>query len=170
MTKQRIDFALPRDAFMGPHCGVQAVAIVAGKSLNEMLTYFKQTRPIARGNRWSGGTRHHDRVAVLDDIGAAYDVMTRNDMPGYERRKINLAQFVARFAKPGKVYMVTTTGHVQLVKDGVVLDQGGPKPIAEFRGRRKYLSADVLVFDAAAAADSYFTEFGLPLFDRLEAA
>ncbi len=36
-----MEFALPKDAFRGGHCGVQAVAVVAGISLNDAFVQFK---------------------------------------------------------------------------------------------------------------------------------
>lgn len=48
-----INLQLPQDAFHGPHCGVQAVAVVAEKPLRETMEIFRdKCRHIKRMKRW----------------------------------------------------------------------------------------------------------------------
>jgi hypothetical protein len=50
---------------------------------------------------------------------------------------MTLATFVKRCAKPGRRYLVTTSGHAQVVQNGHVADQTGSHPIALYWGRNK---------------------------------
>ena len=159
-----MEFDLPPGAFDGGHCGVQAVAVVADMSLTKCFRVFQETCPrIKRQRRWSGGTFHHERLAVLDKLGIKYDVI--QSCVG-----LTLQRFVKDVANPNHVYMVTTTRHVQLVRGGKVLDQRGVKDITEFWGRRKKISYQVLRIDVAEAIEAFdiaeAQTFGLPLFDH----
>lgn len=159
-----MEFKLPGGAFMGGHCGVQAVAVVAGISLTKAFRVFQEHCAIARQGNWKGGTRYGDRVKVLDQLGVKYDKLDPAHTKG-----LTLQRFIKDVANPNHVYMVTTTGHVQLVRGGQVLDQGGVKEIAEFRGKRKRITFPVLRIDVQEAAEAFdiaeAQTFGLPLFD-----
>ena len=66
-------FALPKDAKRGNHCGVQAVAVVAQKLLGETMEIFKaQCSRIKKKKRWAGGTTHPERVKVLKFLGVKF--------------------------------------------------------------------------------------------------
>jgi len=159
-----MEFKLPGGAFIGGHCGVQAVAVVAGISLTKAFRVFQEHCALARQGNWKGGTRYGDRVKVLDKLGVKYDKLDPAHTNG-----LTLQRFIKDVANPNHVYMVTTTGHVQLVRGGQVLDQGGVKEIAEFHGKRKRISFPVLRIDVAEAAEAFdiaeAQTFGLPLFD-----
>lgn len=172
-----MEFALPKDAFRGGHCGVQAVAVVAGISLNDAFVQFKKhCKFIAKRKRWSGGTHYEDRLVVLDKLNVKYDKLLQkvgNKPEWHNSCKIGygmtLQRFIKDVANPNHVYMVTTTGHVQLVYGNNVLDQRGVVDINDYWGKRKKISHTVLVFkqiDAAKAFDIAEAQtFGLPLFD-----
>tara|TARA_A100001201_G_C4069877_1_gene195437 strand:- start:151 stop:678 length:528 start_codon:yes stop_codon:yes gene_type:complete len=170
-----MEFALPKDAFKGGHCGVQAVAVVAGISLNDAFIQFKKhCKFIAKRKRWSGGTHYEDRLVVLDKLNVKYDKLVRKQKTGNNKVDkigygMTLQRFIKDVANPNHVYMVTTTGHVQLVYGNNVLDQGGVVDINDYWGKRKKISHTVLVFkqiDAAKAFDIAEAQtFGLPLFD-----
>jgi hypothetical protein len=163
-----MEFSLPKDAFRGGHCGVQAVAVVAGISLTEAFGKFrKHCKFIAKKKRWSGGTHYEDRLSVLNKLGVKYDLLLQN---GWEIGiGMTLQRFIKDVANPNHVYMVTTTKHVQLIHGNNVLDQGGVVDIQDYWGKRKKISHTVLVFkqiDAAKAFDIAEAQtFGLPLFD-----
>ena len=137
-------FQLPQDNRRGPNCGVTAIAVSAGISFQRAwsLCASKQS-----GKRFKGGTRHTTRIEVLDHIGMPYQVM---QLP-----KMTLQKF-CDIAQDDTTYMVTTTGHVQLVRviDGqpYILDQTGCKPVDEYWGRRKYILKDVLRMGEAPQA------------------
>jgi len=172
-----MEFSLPKDAFRGGHCGVQAVAIVAGISLTEAFGKFrKHCKRVASKKRWHGGTKHEEREAVLDKLNVKYDLLLQkvgNRPEWHNSCKIGygmtLQRFIKDVANPNHVYMVTTTGHVQLIHGNNVLDQGGVVDIQDYWGKRKKISHTVLVFkqiDAAKAFDIAEAQtFGLPLFD-----
>lgn len=160
-----MEFKLPGGAFMGGHCGVQAVAVAAGISLTKAFRVFQENCGYA-GN-WQGGTRYGDRVKVLDKLGVKYDKLDPAHTNG-----LTLQRFIKDVANPNHVYMVTTTGHVQMVRGDQVLDQRGVNNIAEFWGRRKKISFPVLRIDVQEAAEAFdiaeAQTFGLPLFDYQE--
>lgn len=127
-TDRPVGLALPQGARMGPNCGVTAVAIVCGLTFDEAWNKL-------RGNRnanWKGRTYVEDLLKALYDHGIKYEC--RREF-GY-----TLHTFVKCFARPGVRYIVRTSGHVQVVKDGWAVDQLGSKPIASFWGRRKRVS------------------------------
>ena len=172
-----MEFALPKDAFNGGHCGVQAVAVVAGISLTEAFGKFrKHCNRVKRKRRWSGGTTHDERLIVLNKLNVKYYELLQkvgNRPEWHNSCKIGygmtLQRFIKDVANPNHVYMVTTTRHVQLVYGNKVLDQGGVVDINDYWGKRKKISDTVLVFkqiDAAKAFDIAEAQtFGLPLFD-----
>lgn len=163
-----MEFKLPPGAFMGGHCGVQAVAVAAGISLTEAFRVFQENIPRTRRRRtWEGGTFHSERVKVLKKLGVKFEELN----PAYTKG-LTLQRFIKDVANPNHVYMVTTTHHVQMVRGGQVLDQRGINDIAEFWGRRKKISFPVLRIDVAEVAEAFdiaeAQTFGLPLFDYQE--
>jgi len=165
-----MEFALPKDAFRGSHCGVQAVAIVAGISLTEAFGKFrKHCKRVASKKRWHGGTKHEEREAVLQQLNVKYEKLVQKGSSYIIGHGMTLQRFIKDVANPNHVYMVTTTKHVQLIHGNKVLDQGGVVEIQDYWGKRKKISNTVLVFkqiDAAKAFDIAEAQtFGLPLFD-----
>ena len=133
-------FALPKDAKRGNHCGVQAVAVVAQKLLEETMEVFKaKCSRIKSKKRWSGGTTHPERVKVLKFLGVKFKELNTSYTNG-----VTLQRFVKEIANPNFTYIVTTTSHVQLVKGSKILDQQGKAEISDFWGRRKKIYKPVL--------------------------
>jgi hypothetical protein len=124
--------SVPADNRLGPNCGVTAVAVLAGVSFQ---TAWDQIALIAnRDGKWKGGTRHSERLAALNLLGVRY---TEIHIP----RKMRLRTVAAwTMTTPGVRYMVRTTGHVQVIRDGIVLDQAGPVAAALHWGRNKLVS------------------------------
>src|SRR5690606_16751283 len=89
-----------------------------------------------RSRRWSGRTTHGVREIILKRYGVSLERVPGVG-PFVGCRSMTLQTFVTRFARPGVRYVVRTTGHVQIVQDGHVIDQGGLKPVLEHWGRRK---------------------------------
>lgn len=131
------NFTLPADGRRGPNCGVTAIAASTGNSFARVWALCKAQ---SGKSRFKGGTYHIDRLAVLNKLGAQFEIM---QLP-----RMTLQTFCNKYAQPDTTYMVTTTGHVQLVRiiEGkpYVLDQGGCKAIDEHRGRRKFIYKDTL--------------------------
>jgi hypothetical protein len=131
--------ALPVDAQRGPNCGLTALAVVAGVTLAEATAAYIRQYPRYVGSNWKGGTRWTYTMQAAKHLGVRYVDDTPLD-PRYTIRivkRMSLKTFVKKHTLPGKRYMVRTTGHVQVVQDGMVIDQGGVLHIDEYRGAGK---------------------------------
>jgi len=133
------NLALPADAQHGPNCGLTALAVVAGVTLAEATAAYIRQYPNYVGSNWKGGTRWTYTMQAAKHLGVRYV----DDTPledGYNIRivkRMSLKTFVKKHTIPGKRYMVRTTGHVQVLQDGMVIDQGGVRHIDEYRGAGK---------------------------------
>jgi len=133
------NLALPVDAQRGPNCGLTALAVVAGVTLAEATAAYIRQYPRFVGSNWKGGTRWTYTKQAAEHLGVRYV----DDTPledGYTIRivkRMSLKTFVKKHAIPGKRYMVRTTGHVQVLQDGIVIDQGGVRHIDEYFGAGK---------------------------------
>jgi len=133
------NLALPVDAQHGPNCGLTALAVVAGVTLAEATAAYIRQYPNYVGSNWKGGTHWTYTMQAAKHLGVRYV----DDTPledGYNIRivkRMSLKTFVKKHAIPGKRYMVRTTGHVQVLQDGMVIDQGGVRHIDEYRGAGK---------------------------------
>jgi len=131
--------ALPVDAQRGPNCGLTALAVVAGVTLAEATAAYIRQYPRFVGSNWKGGTRWTYTMQAAKHLGVRYV----DDTPledGYTIRivkRMSLKTFVKKHTLPGKRYMVRTTGHVQVLQDGMVIDQCGVRHIDEYRGAGK---------------------------------
>ena len=129
-------------------CGVFAVAYVAGKPIDEVFELFKKR--YRKTSRWQGRTTSVIRHEMLNHLG----VRCKSMEPGMVKTikipypdgikeayagtsSMTLAKWVDLNTAKGKTYIVDTTGHVQVVHDGIVHDQHGSKPVDVFWGRRK---------------------------------
>jgi len=155
--------ALPQGAWLGPNCGVTAVAVAAGVSMLEAWDTFKHVCNMHKN--WKGATRSKDRYMALDALGVNYEI--KQGFGG-----MTLKQFALSVAKPGVMYIVTTTGHAQVVMDGKILDQGGVKDVKDHWGKRKkikngYGVLEIIPKDPGVTIDATLAAqvFGLPLFD-----
>ncbi len=139
--------ALPADAKPGPNCGLTALAVVAGVTLAEATRVYLRQYPRHPPGNWKGGTRWTYTMQAAKHLGVRYV----DDTPledGYNIRivkRMSLKTFVKKHALPGKRYMVRTTGHVQVLQDGWVVDQGGVKHIDEYRGASKIVKDAVRI-------------------------
>lgn len=122
--------ALPQDMpeKIGGFCGVLAVAVCANVPFAkawEALRIIKR-----KDGRWKGSTRNEERVQALTMLGASF----RDSGPV---RPMALTTWVFRCAKPNVTYLVRTRGHVQVIRNRIVLDQKGSVPIRLYWGRNK---------------------------------
>jgi hypothetical protein len=124
--------AEPHPAPCKPNCGVTAVAVVARKPFDKVFSDMKR-REGKRGN-WKGRTFPQEIDRALKDQGVS---ATRMEMDA-KSRKQTLKTFV-RDVDHKKTMIIRTTGHIQVVKDGYVIDQtlAEPKPVEKFSGRNK---------------------------------
>ncbi len=132
--------ALPSDATMGPNCGLTAMAIAAGCTLAESrAAYLKHESK--KGN-WKGGTRKLPRALALRDLGVQYEAII--GLNGYSfLPRVSLKKFCENHTVPCKRYIVTTTGHVQIVRGDEVIDQQGKVNINDYWGKGKIIK-DIL--------------------------
>jgi hypothetical protein len=136
MNQQPDGFVLPDGADgrrRQPICGVLAVAAVSGRSFQEVWDWMAPQM----GPKWKGATDHEERARALNHFGVRFGELRRCCMP--------LRWFVRLVARPGITYMVRTTKHVQLVRDGWVMDQSGVVPAAEHWGQRKRVTYYVVI-------------------------
>lgn len=114
-----------------PLCGIFAIAFVADKSVT---TVFKQFRKIyKKPPQWRGRTSRSKCVAMLKHYGLTWEEMPETGVYGH--RNSALYRWVDWYCTKGRTYFVETTGHWQVVRDGIVHDQCGSRPIAEFTGK-----------------------------------
>jgi len=119
------------DLRRGPNCGVTAVAVAAGIPVNEAFELIRKIKRKSR--RWKGSTCVADRATALEQLGVQTKAWNLKD-------KMRLETWIRDRAEPGKTYMVRTTGHVQVVRDGWVMDQSGLWRYGTFRLRKKLVS------------------------------
>ncbi len=112
------------------YCGVLAVANVANVELATAANVFIKLCKRSP-NKWKGGTRHQDRVKVLNHYKVKWEE--------FKTVPMTLSHFVDQHTVKGKTYIITTTSHVQLVKDGIVTDQRGSFPVSDYWGKKKRL-------------------------------
>lgn len=136
----------------GGHCGVLAVAIFAGRTFEEAWAALAPKR-----GRWSGGTRHGDRVAALRSWGIP--LRTVLHLPAHEcsywqgrsplltydasAPRCSVATFARRHAKPGVTYMLRVSRHVVTLRDGIVIDQTQAAPAASHWTAKKIVTVSV---------------------------
>lgn len=131
------DLKLPPDASGSkPNCGLVAIAVVAGCTLTEATEAYQKACESFFGRRmqgnWRGRTFDSIRnAALLESFGIS---LYRVPVKG-----MTLTKLVEHINVGGgdTTYIVTTTGHAQVVKGEYVIDQCGPSHISEYWGRRK---------------------------------
>jgi len=108
-----------------PCCGVYAVALLAGRSIGP---FFNEAKALLGHNgNWKGRTYWHERKTLLELCGLAYQDVSP---PAWSPR-LCLKTWAKKHAQPGVTYLVDTTGHTQVVRDGVVIDQHATRRIGE---------------------------------------
>ena len=144
-----------------PCCAVLACAVAAQRPFQDAWQFMTKRRT----GRWRGVMYDRDMFALLDHLG-----VKRKAVPGigiYKMDNPTMGAWAADNADPDKLYFIVTTGHAQTLFNGTVMDQRGPKPLAEFWGRRKRIR---FVFEIVLPAGQDPATFGLPLFDFAGAA
>ena len=114
-----------------PNCGVTAVATIAGKSVAETFAYMKQK--FSKRGHWKGRTSQKQVIDTLRDFGFTLEqrfIKGEKLGPALQRHLF----------QSDKLYLVWTTGHVQVVFSGKVYDQSGGFNMSEYWGRRKHIA------------------------------
>ena len=108
-------------------CGVLAVAVTAGRTLDEVFRYMARSH---RGN-WKGSTTALERTAALEHFGVKVQKVE------VISNLWNLQRWARNYARPDVSYIVHTTKHIQVVCNGFVIDQMGLKIIRDYWGKGK---------------------------------
>ena len=157
MNKKPEGLALPQGARKGPNCGVTAMAIAANISFDSAWDLLERVHRDRRGGllsniktknnmfskktKFTGATFDADRELAYKKIGLKTKKIDWEKIKSSGHTVLTLKNFVEWGTAKGKTYIVTTTGHVQVVKDNWVIDQGGAKPIDEFHGKAKHVDS-----------------------------
>lgn len=143
MSNEIQGMSLPKDAKSGPNCGLTSLAIVAGCSLKEAEEAYQQSLEAIVGRRmqgnWRGRTYMEPLKRAMTKKGVKYATML-----GVPQKVLH--RFIKENADPNKRYLIRTTGHIQIVRGNMVVDQAGLKPIDNYWGRRKQVK-EILVID-----------------------
>jgi len=143
-----------------PCCAVLACAVAAQRPFLDAWGWMCRQKT----KRWRGSMYDREIKALLEHLGAKCRPFKWSDapQPDADLTGYTLQRFATIWAKPGTLYLVVTTGHAQTLLNGVVMDQRGPKTVAEFWGRRKKIR---YVLEVVPPAGQDPATFGLPLFD-----
>lgn len=127
MTRLTLEgLACPDGVERRPVCGVVVAAAAAGVTFDEAWKRFAKFY----GPRWTGATHKKHRDKVLKDLGVRLKAVP---VPRPMTLKTAL-----RLLRPRRRYIVWTSGHIQIVQGGMVLDQAGPRPVAgDWTGRKR---------------------------------
>ena len=116
-----------------PCCGVACVSMLTDKTFEETFEDFRSV--FRRRSHWRGSTTHDQRLLILFRYRIGYKEYSVDLFPLYK--------WIRDHSKENRVYMVTTTGHVQIVLNGMVYDQrhqGGIHYLEYSRRRKKIRS------------------------------
>ncbi|MBG23718.1 MAG: hypothetical protein CMF22_10380 [Idiomarinaceae bacterium] len=123
-----------------PNCGLTAMAVAAGKTLKEATEAYQKACEKVRGRRMQGNWKGRTYNRIRDKAMVEYMGLKLQRIPVHGMS----LQKLSRYLQPNVKYIITTTGHVQVVESGCVVDQSGVFSMDEYWGRRKKVT-DVLV-------------------------
>ena len=87
--------------------------------------------------KFSGCTLH----LVSEEVDKGRFILQGQCLVDKKDTVLTLKNFVEWGTVKGKTYIVTTTGHCQVVRDGWVIDQAGAKHVDEFHGKNKHINS-----------------------------
>ena len=100
-------------------CGTISVALVTGETPSQVTARLNNLR---KSKGWSARKlRANHQWMYWDEAQALLKDFIRGARTVYPRRKIPLEKFYKKF-RPKEAYLVCTTEHLQIVKDGVIYD------------------------------------------------
>ncbi len=101
-------------------CGPTAVAIITGTHFDKVWELFRMNK----NANWKGGVRDSEIARVLNILGFAQHRV-------FQYGEYDLRTFVNYLADPSTPYLVYVPGHVVVVCEGHIYDQGGRRTIAQ---------------------------------------
>lgn len=119
------ELGTPHDASLRPVCGILGIAVLTETPFPTVFNLYR-TLNCKRAN-WKGASHAAGRRKVVEHLG--YKIAEKFIVG------MSLQTWVAKHAKPGVRYMVMVYGHIVIVEDGLVTDQGGTKPVSLHRRR-----------------------------------
>lgn len=111
-------------------CGIVAACLFTGASWTEVWSTIR--RECRKPGNWRGGTRHHERLKALRKLN-------KERSAAFRTVRTTLRRWINLHAQDDVTYMVVTTGHVQVIRNGFVYDQSGCWSILEYPGRNKII-------------------------------
>lgn len=128
VVKHACGLYVPTDIRNQGLCGVLAIAVITGRTLEDT---FKVMARKHKGN-WKGGTSESEIKSTLKGFGK--DFIEH----GRPSSLINLERWTMYRAKLNKTYLVITTGHAQVIRNGYVMDQGGCRAVglSKMKGKK----------------------------------
>tara|TARA_S200002703_G_C3760930_1_gene234197 strand:- start:333 stop:893 length:561 start_codon:yes stop_codon:yes gene_type:complete len=148
----------------GPCCGVLACAIATQTKFKDAWAWFKGKHRYCASNRWKGCTWNHWYKDYLDHAGVKYDYLYDVKLRQKGWHKKTLINFYRTVAKEDTCYLISTTGHAQVLYNGKVVDQRGVMPITQYWGKLKKID-NIYVIHGIDKDNINNLVFGLPLFD-----
>ena len=114
-----------------PNCGVVALSVATQTPYREVEKWWKVRR---RGN-WRGRTHVGELLKWLTEHGYSYKEFL---ITGRNEGNLRNHHLKGTFER-GKTYLILTTGHFQVYRDGYVADQSCDEgvPVSEFWGKGK---------------------------------
>lgn len=131
-----MELALPSGLTSRTFCGVCAVATVAGIPVSKAEQLLRAAIRFSPRTKWTGSTSTAQRAHVLTQLGFKLSQHYTFTKEGRGKGQVTLTSWVRDWAAPGRTYLVVVTGHVVVVRDGMVLDQTGIHPAAKHRSAR----------------------------------
>lgn len=137
---QRLKIAMPKDANpkeigSKPVCAYLAIAVATGTPFKEVFDHYR----LKLGHNWKKGLYHHDTLKGIRDRGGQLTNINWQELHDFGLYRKSLVKVVAwlRLKHPGKVAIIQTKQHVQIVQDDYVIDQSGLSHITKYWGKRK---------------------------------
>lgn len=112
-------------------CGVISVALFTGASFNDVWTTIQRVH--RKPGNWKGSTRHNERMSAARKLN-------KGRSAAFKTQRMTLRRWINLHAVDDTTYMVKTTGHIQVVRNGFVYDQSGCWSILDYPGNHKIIS------------------------------
>tara|TARA_R100000656_G_scaffold117522_2_gene90925 strand:+ start:18406 stop:19110 length:705 start_codon:yes stop_codon:yes gene_type:complete len=166
-NKRPDGLTLPRGSQTGPNCGVTAMAIASGISFDASWDLLKKVCSGVRfsdcGRAWNstkftGGTFDRERAIAYKKIGLkTTEIKLDKIKKRLKVKNLTITQFVKWGSKKGATYIITAGNHVQVLKDGWLIDQSGPTTVDKFWNRNSYikLAREIVKMRKASSTSKY---------------
>lgn len=121
-----------------PFCGVFATAVGGNVSIGTAWDYYAMTR---RSN-WKGALSARDICRGIDHFGGQI-IRCPELSEKFRGRMMKDFSHYLSLVDPKSIYLVFSTGHVQIAQGRKIIDQGGLKDFTEYRWNRKFIKEPI---------------------------